>query len=287
MGTNYNLKFMVLDIKNSKIYLAIIISFLLVSTETTLADDPTIWGPGKDYVITYIHSSKLELNGSTLEEEKNLPVTEVGMDHLENDLYRFTYIGYGNTSFTSEISFIPVPELAEAYIPINGIPIILPLSYKGSDTWVSKFAHDLLSINLERKYSQGMSKLITDNFTTQGNILTFNSFFQVSPSELNLQNYYLPPLRSSKINESITNSNVTGKLSYSLQTGVIFSLDIYIQNNDFITASLQNLGSFSSLQTIEFVAIIPPILFIDGLLNLNTILVVSLIIAYFIARKRR
>ena len=97
----------------------LLIQLILLSSVTSFGQQArpvTLWGPGKGYRITYLHSGKLIKNGTTNPpalEFENAPTTEFRLDDITDNAYSFTYTGYGDIQLVSNITMenINIPNL--------------------------------------------------------------------------------------------------------------------------------------------------------------------------------
>jgi hypothetical protein len=223
-----------------------------------LSQSLTVWGPGNNYRIAYLHSGSVVQDGDSLLAFNNLPVTEYRLKNISNSGYDYQYLGYRNESYVDsvEIIVISLPNLGSFEFPRGGFPIILPLQFNGKNDWVTLFANSV------QEKGEVIAESIDNEFFTSDVIISSNYVTFHTNSTLRntsrMSDIYLPNIGRNLFNGTITRSNITAAIKYARSTGVLFSIETSLCSNSLD----YNMSSYDSdvsvNQSLEFVAIIPP-----------------------------
>lgn len=251
----------------------------------------TVWGPANGYRIAYIHSIDININDSLLVKEENLPVTEFKIDSIYSNGYNYSYFGYGDVEFKGTVNIEDQIVGSEVYnYPTGSFPVLLPLTYDGTEKWIDVFKAsypELLSVRNTSKipvyYRIDRTPEIADDLL----IFDFTSNLNPEIEEFLLDlPTNLPMVRNNLLNGTFHDGSFEIKLSYKKQTGVLFEYTYLIEADRYIDSNGVNLGKATMAQSIEFVMLIPPTFVSKDFFSLTSSLLLTIILLLLIIRKR-
>ncbi|OLS28478.1 MAG: hypothetical protein HeimC2_06970 [Candidatus Heimdallarchaeota archaeon LC_2] len=278
-------------IKNNRIIFVsiIIISIFFNSINYSSGATITVWGPANDYRIAYIHSVDININDTILLKENNLPVTEFKINSIHNLGYNYTYFGYGDVEFEGSVLLESQLVGGETYYyPAGSFPILVPLTFEGTEKWIDVFKAsypELLSVrNISDipVYFRSMPIMEED-------LIIFDFSSKLNPEIENLlldQPTNLPNVQNKLLNGSFHEGEFDIRLSYKKQTGVLFEYKYRIDANKYVDSNGINLGKVTMEQSIEFVILIPPTFINRDFFTLNSSLLLTIILIILIFRRR-
>ena len=118
----------------------IVFSIFSSSLNHVNAATVTVWGPGNDYRIAYIHSVDININDTIFVNENNLPVTEFKINSIYNSGYNYSYFGYGDIEFQGSVQINNQLVGGEVYdYPAGDFPILIPLTFDDTEKWIEVF----------------------------------------------------------------------------------------------------------------------------------------------------
>lgn len=278
-----------------------LVVFLLIFSLSSgvVAQTPTVWGPGENWEIDYLHSGLLSINNTVLTSFDNEPSTEFTLQNVTNDGYDYVYIGYGGILTTGSVSIqsFNVPGFTSIEVPVGQMPVVLPLSYGDNSNWMEKFSAQLNLLEFSRNQQTNISdEMMMDMFNSSSTLtddLLIIEFEILFNGTVSLANdgviFQLPQLDENLETYNYTNSFASAYVSYKLSTGVLFDFNFEIEAEEVYDENNNSLGALRTFQQLEFVAIIPPTSIIDNFgLDLSLVpILFGMVTITIILRKRR
>ncbi|MHA2502849.1 MAG: hypothetical protein ACXAE3_08270 [Candidatus Kariarchaeaceae archaeon] len=253
------------------------ISFIVLLLVTTVsAQNATIWGVGNNYEIDYLHSGGYTLDGADEIFFENEPSAEFVIQNVTNDAYDYTFIGFGGDAVSGTVTMTTVSAgFGSVTFPSGGMPVMLPLSYREEDDWMNTFSEQLEALaaipqevplfNANASIDDG--KLVLEfEIDTNTSVGFEDTLFQL-PNII--------PTQFQGKNNTYVNTTLSGQLSFSTATGLLFGLQIELLSDQLLIDDVAQ-GSVELFQQLDFVAVIPPITFTEQLnFSMTTALLVS------------
>ena len=215
----------------------------------------TLWGPGNNYEIDYLHSGSYIVNGQTKISFDKQPSTEYTINLLTNDGYQYTYLGYNGSNSVGQVTMQTLSfGVFSIDFPTGDMPVALPLAYGQEDNWLSSFSqklNELVKLNPDNRLFNGSSSITSDRLIMQFTLHS-NTSISLSSGFFNLPQLQIPQYEGK--NNTFVNSTVVANLSYQLNTGVLFHLNITITADELLVDNISQ-GLMLNSQQLEFVAI--------------------------------
>ena len=225
----------------------------IILIPVTAGDETTIWGPGENYKITFLHSGKLKTNDTTIKSFENLPVTEFEVSNFTKSKYTFNYLGYDNIAFNSIVEIIKYndPDNLSIEYPSGGFPIVLPIKYNKHDDWIIYFSRQKYQTGIEDPYHFfNSSTTITEDFI----MFNYNTTLNINFGQKNdIQAFSFMDI-SSLNGITSYNLSLSTTLSYTINTGTL-----YLMNYTLSNYNSNDTGNMYLSEQMDFVAIIPAI----------------------------
>ena len=250
------------------------------------AQNATIWGVGDDYEIDYLHGGYYTLENEDFIMFENEPAAEFNIRNVTNDQYDYTFIGYDGVSSSGSIVMTTFSAgIGSITFPNGGMPVMLPLSYKNEDEWMTSFAErlDALSEIPQEVDIFNVNSSIADDRLLLEFQFELNSTVGFTDTIFDLPSI-IPPEFNGK-NNTYVNTTLAGELRYSTVTGLLFGLTIDLESEDLLVEGT-SMGSVNLGQQLDFVAVIPPVTLPENL-NLSPIFASALLGVALVARKIR
>jgi hypothetical protein len=265
-----------------------LLSTLLLLTTFTSGQTATIWGPGENYEIDYLHSGMMKINNTEISSFNNQPSTEFNIQNITNDGYDYLYIGYGGVQETAEVTIqsFSFQGIGNFQFPVGGFAVALPLAYAEHDDWLEYFATQINNIGELLSGFGSVSSFGQTNATIEtGNIIIeFQTNFNDSIETTSIF-ASLPTNEDPLEGATFSNGTIYSKLNYKRSTGVLFGLDLQIYARNYTDSEGVFGDSMFFAQQLDFVAIIPPSSILEDValpieFVLGSIIIVPLIIRF-------
>ncbi|MCY3412297.1 MAG: hypothetical protein INQ03_11740 [Candidatus Heimdallarchaeota archaeon] len=232
----------------------VLLLLLIMIFPSVAQEDQTVWSPGNDYKIGFLHSAKLMRNGIILTEFLNLPVTEFTVNNFTNSGYDFYYWGYDNITYKDHVEFI---QLGGLELPIGGFPILFPIMYKGVDKWPEYFASEVEEnfstiIEVQEDFAFGREVSRSNNLVSFSEERTLNIEFKDS----SFTDYFSFIDLSAVENDYLPEALISTNLLYTVSTGALFQLNYTISYDPVYYTEL-GINQFYLSEQLDFVAIFP------------------------------
>ncbi|MHA2251612.1 MAG: hypothetical protein ACXAD7_14705 [Candidatus Kariarchaeaceae archaeon] len=266
----------------------IVITFLVFGSVSTLAQNTTVWGPGNNYEIAYIHSGKIIYNGAELLEFNNLPVTEFKIKNITNTGYSYIYRGYGNVSYMGsvEMNVINYPGIGSIEFPTGGFPVVLPLSFNGKNDWLVSFAETIKVVsNILTDFNE--TQLLSATTEIKSETVEFRTETRLNGTTLSsTSDTYLPMIGLDILNGTVEKGSISATISYAKSTGALFNIDTIIRSSNFTDPNRDAGATITITQSLEFVAIIPPAALIEDAIRIDNLWLLSFIFVIPIMKRK-
>lgn len=221
-------------------------------------DETTVWGPGENYKITFLHSGILKLDDQDLKSFENLPVTEFKVANFTNTAFTFNYLGYDNITYNSRVEIIKSDGLNNSALeyPSGGFPIVLPIKYNKHDDWLIFFSQqENLSIINDPYYFSKSAVSIDEDFIT----FNFQSIINVNFTHKNEIKAFTFMDISDLYSFTASNMSFSTTLTYTINTGTLYLMNYTLNSENIIDEVNIHLS-----EQLDFVAIIPAIDFLNN-----------------------
>lgn len=270
------------------------VSALLILTlisSVVAQENTTVWGPGENYTLAFLHSGTATLNETILYDFNNQPKTEFTVQNFTNTGYDYDFLGFGNFSENDHVDMIitTIPGFGSFEMPTGGFPVLLPREFNGKQEWPISFANALIAIrSLALTNLTDFSIFSFDiNIDSETISLNFSTVLNTSLSDLEgqfmTQFFYTPRFDGG----TFYNATFEVFTSYTISTGVLYFFNYELITDNFTNSEGIFEGSAQIIETLDFVAIVPPSTLINELpIGEIYIFMGILVIGYIKSRKR-
>ncbi len=264
-----------------KIGISLLLIGIIFLAQSRVVQGNTVWGPGNNYQIAYIHSGKLEVDNQTLLDFDKLPVTEFTLKNITNTAYDYIYRGYNNQSFYGhvEMKIVSFPGYEPFEFP-EGFPVMLPLIFNDKDNWILSFAQKIEALSGLISDDMGENLISAEVEVTSNDVIFYTNNTLNATSLSSIEIIKIPIIGLDAIDGSLEQVVQTTKISYRRSTGVLYRLDSTITSSNYTDIADNNINaSIIISQSLEFVAIIPaaPAL-LEDTININNFWIFALLI---------
>jgi hypothetical protein len=263
---------------------------ILVITSLVSGQTATIWGPGENYEIDYLHSGLTRINGTEVTSFQNQPSTEFTVQNITNDGYDYLFIGYGGIQETQKVTIqsFSFQGIGNFQFPVGGFPVVLPLAYGEHDDWLEYFATQIDTIGGILSQFGSLASFGQTNATIEDNniIIEFQTNFNQTIDTTSI--FASIPTANDPFEEaSFSNGTIYSKIDYKRSTGVLNSLDLQISAENYTSAEGIYGDTLFFQQQLDFVAIIPPSSILEEVPFSLEIVVVSIIAVPLLQKIRK
>jgi len=246
-------------VKNILFYFSLI---LIISTVPfSSSQTATIWGLSENYAIDYSQSGNLRINGTNYVDFSNDLSARYTIINITNTGYDYNFIGYNDVTEIGNIEMqtVSIGSFASIIIPTGDMPFMLPLSFQEEDDWITSFAEKFseLSLIAEAQFDDQ----ILFNTSINDIFLELNFFANINVTNASPDTFVeLPSLTIPEqidANNTYVNSTVSGFIKYQLDNGILHELNISLSADLLIIDNI-HYGSYNSVQSLNFMQLIPP-----------------------------
>ena len=182
-----------------------------------------------------------------------------------------------------------IPGFGSFEMPSGGFPVLLPREFNGKQEWPVSFANALIAIQSLGLTDINEFSIFSSEIIIESEIisLSFSTIMNTSLADLEgqfmTQFFFTPQFDGGTFN----NASFEVYSSYTISTGALYTFNYEIKTDNFTNSEGIYEGSAQIVETLDFVAIVPPSSLINELAISEIYIFIGIAILGFIKSRKR